>query len=110
MKTLGIIGFGSFGQFMAKHLEPYFDVTAFDKHKSIGDLDEVCACEVVVLAVPVQFMEEVLVKISSKLKPGTLFFDVGSVKVKPVELMLRYLPDNVQLLKNTINKWRMFRG
>ena len=31
MKTLGIIGFGSFGQFISLHLSSYFDVLAYNR-------------------------------------------------------------------------------
>ena len=30
MDETGIIGFGQFGQFMAQHLAPFFDVAVFD--------------------------------------------------------------------------------
>ena len=43
-------------------------------------------------------MEELLKKISPKIKEKSLVVDVSSVKVKPVELMLKYLPSSVQIL------------
>jgi prephenate dehydrogenase len=107
-KTLGIIGFGGFGKFMTPHLLPYFnvfinDVLPLEKNvtdigASWGSLKEVAGKDVVVICVPVQFLESVLIEIYSYLKPHTLVVDVSSVKVKPVELMLKHLPSSVEIL------------
>lgn len=106
--TLGILGFGSFGQFMAKTLSPYFSISVWDvaDHAQTADssglrwgtCEEVVAQELVCLAVPVQFLEAVLAEVSPRLIPGTLVFDVSSVKVKPVELMMSYLPPEVEII------------
>jgi prephenate dehydrogenase len=108
MRSLGIIGFGGFGQFMVKYLQPYIPVTVHDtadlskvaaeKGVSWGSLKEAASKDIVILAVPVQFLEPVLVDIRGFLKPGTLIVDVSSVKVKPIDLMLEHLPPNVDVL------------
>jgi prephenate dehydrogenase len=108
MQELGIIGFGNFGQFIIKHLKPYFKVTAYDKTdlsddaKAMGvkwgTIEEVAQKEMVVLAVPVQYLEEVLIQIKDIVNPLALIFDVSSVKVKPVDLMLKYLPESVDII------------
>lgn len=108
MKTLGILGFGAFGEFMAKHLKPYFSVTVYDPRdlseiaKSIGvnfgTLQEAASGDIVVFAVPVQFLEGLVSEAKLFLKPGALVMDVSSVKVKPVEIMTRLLPDNVDIV------------
>lgn len=106
MKTIGIIGFGSFGQFMAKHLKPYAEITVYDVNADVnsnsdvqvGSLEDVLECDIVVLSVPVQVVEDVLISIKSKVKPGTLFLDVCSVKVKPVSMMLQYLPEHCDVI------------
>jgi len=106
-KSLGIIGLGAFGAFMAKHLAPHFDVVAHDAHKNIaaaakklkiaaGNFEDVAACSIVVIAVPVQQMEQVLRAIAPMMKPGTLVLDVGSVKMKTSDLMKKILPKNVE--------------
>lgn len=107
-KTLGIIGYGGFGKFMTPHLLPYFnvyinDVLPLEKNvtdigANWGSLKEVAAQDVVVVCVPVQFLESVLIEIHPYLKPHALVVDVSSVKVKPVELMLKYLPSSVEIL------------
>jgi prephenate dehydrogenase len=108
-RALGFIGFGGFGRFIIPHLKPYFDITVFDKTdfsstatKELGvkwgTLKEVASQDMVALAVPVQFLEELLIDIKDFLKPKALVFDLSSVKIKPVELMLKYLPEHVDII------------
>jgi prephenate dehydrogenase len=108
-QSLGIIGTGAFGAFMAGHLAPHFDLVLHDAHKSTarlakklkaksGDLRAAAKCRIVVLAVPVQQFEKVLKGITPLVRPGTLVLDVGSVKMKPTELMRKILPKNVDIV------------
>ncbi len=107
-RELGFIGFGGFGRFIIPHLKPYFDITVFDtadlslKAKELGvrwgSLKEVAAKDIVALAVPVQFLEELLINIKDLVQPKALVFDLSSVKIKPIELMLKYLPENVDII------------
>jgi prephenate dehydrogenase len=107
-QTLGIIGAGAFGAFMAQHLVPHFAITLHDKKNAAraakklgvaaGNLVAVAACEIVVLAVPVQQMQPVLKSIANLLKPGTLVIDVASVKMKPTEMMKKLLPKHVDIV------------
>ena len=109
--NIGIVGFGSFGRFMAGHLASRFDVVATDRavDESLADaaeelgiglagLDEVCASDVVILAVPVQDLEALIAEIAPTLRAETLVVDVCSVKTRPLELMRRGLPKSVELL------------
>jgi prephenate dehydrogenase len=108
MKSIGIIGFGSFGQFIIQHLKPYFSIhvtNLVDKSKEAKEygvnwspLEEVVQCDVVILCVPVQYLEKLLQDIAPMIRPGTMVVDVSSVKVKPVQLMEKYLPDTVQII------------
>lgn len=108
MKELGLIGLGSFGQFMVPHLKPYFEVSAYNRSDRSADaerlgidyvsLESAASKEIVILSVPVQFLEEMLVKIKGFVKPGAIIVDVSSVKVKPVELMQQHLPDDVEII------------
>ncbi len=108
MRTLGLIGFGGFGQFMVKYLQPYISVTVHDltdlshiaaeNNVTWGTLKETASKDIVVLAVPVQFLEPLLIDIKSYLKPDALVADVSSVKVKPIDLMLKHLPSSVDIM------------
>jgi prephenate dehydrogenase len=108
MTTLGIVGFGNFGRFMANHLRTRFTIRVHDR-LDIADeaaqlgvksapLPEVAASEILVLAVPVQNMEEVLRDLRGVHRHPELVMDVGSVKVKPLDLMARHLPRRVEIV------------
>ena len=109
MKTFGIIGFGAFGQLMAQLLGDRFSLRAYDPDKAVEDvaaehgvtmmgIEDVAASDIVVLSLPVPLMEGAAQQIKDHVKDGTLVLDVGSVKVKPAELMQRLLPDTVDLI------------
>ena len=108
MIELGIIGFGQFGQFMAQHLAPFFDVTVFDtadrqiEAETIGvkwrQFEMAVSKEIVVFAVPLNSFESVLDRSVPFLKTDALCFDVCSVKMKPLELMTEILPATVEII------------
>ncbi len=106
-QTLGVIGVGAFGEFMLKHLIPYFDVTAYDKSRdlstiedtyniSIGTLAGIAACDVIILAVPVRALEQTLADIKPLLRVGQIVIDVCSVKCQPVAILEKHLPAGVE--------------
>jgi prephenate dehydrogenase len=107
-ETLGWIGFGNFGRFFLPHLKPYFSISVYDvlgKEEDIQvegysseTLAEVASKDIVLLAVPVQFLKSVLQNIAPHLKPGALVMDVSSVKVRPTEWMLTHLPAHVDIV------------
>lgn len=106
-KSLGIVGIGAFGRFMVQHLLPFFDVvacdpyadlTAFPAGVTVGTLHQVAASSIIILAVPVQKMKEVLNDMAPLVQPGTLILDVASVKIKPTDMMLSILPDNIDIV------------
>lgn len=106
--SIGLIGFGSFGKFIFKHLSPYFEMKVHDEFISKGtlnkyelensDLETVSNCDVVILAIPVQFLEKTVQKISATINKSALVIDVSSVKERPVEMMLKHLPQTVEIL------------
>lgn len=109
MKSLAIIGFGSFGQFISEHLRPILAVTAYDitdksqeaKERGLNftqNLKEACQADMIMVAVPVQFMEQTLMDMAKVMNPKAIVMDVASVKVKPVELMLKHLPETAEII------------
>lgn len=111
VQDVGIIGFGAFGRFMAKHLSPWFravkvwDASSRKIDKQFEDsiaehceLPEVAGCDVVIFAVPWDTLEEAVLAAREYLRPGALVMDVTSVKTGPAELLPRLLPDNVDIL------------
>lgn len=105
-QTLGIIGIGAFGEFMLKHVTPYFDVRIYDAFKNLDEveatyhltvtsLEEVAKCDIVVFAVPVKELEKTVASVVPFLKAGQLVIDLCSVKCKPVEILKRLIPAGV---------------
>lgn len=106
--TVGIIGFGAFGQLVAQHLRPYLSVCAHDPAPgleaaagahgvTLTSLEDAARCAVVVLAVPVGGMAETVAAIAPHVRPGALVLDVGSVKLRPAEIMRRGLPAHAEI-------------
>lgn len=102
---LGLIGYGAFGRLTARHLSAWFDILAHDPATTEGDgmaalvsLEAAAACPTVVMAVPVEALEVTLKAIRPHLRPDALVIDVGSVKVKPAQLMAEGLPEGVQVV------------
>lgn len=107
-QTLGLIGFGQFGQLATKHLAACFDVIVADRDDAaraiaalgarFGELEEAAACDLVVVAVPVAAMKGVFAAIAPFVKPGALVMDVASVKVLPVQWMIETLPAHADIV------------
>ncbi|MCX6799685.1 MAG: prephenate dehydrogenase/arogenate dehydrogenase family protein [Candidatus Falkowbacteria bacterium] len=108
MQTLGIIGFGAFSELMIRHLKSYFKIYIYShrdlssRAKELGvtfaSLEEVATCDILIIGVLFQYFEETLKKIKSLIKPNTLVLDVASIKVKPGQLMEKYLPKNIEII------------
>jgi len=108
MLNLGLIGFGRFGQFAAKHLRTRMHLFVWDirdqrkRAASLGltwgTLEEVASCQVVLLATPATEIPSVLARIVRLLRPGALLMDVASVKTLPVQWMLAAAPDEVEVI------------
>jgi prephenate dehydrogenase len=108
-QTVGIIGFGAFGRLIATHLRPHFALTAYDPatamrgwDEAVGvahaDLADAAACDIVILATPVDRLAAALAAVRDHLRPGALVLDVCSVKVIPAGLMRNLLPDTVEAI------------
>ncbi|WP_256369645.1 prephenate dehydrogenase/arogenate dehydrogenase family protein [Ruegeria sp. AD91A] len=108
-KSLGIVGFGAFGQLAAFHLGQHFEISAYDPSadvakvaKKLGvrlsSMHSVSQSDVVLISAPVASFERVVSEIAVACKPGALIVDVGSVKVVPSEIMRRRLPNHVDII------------
>ncbi len=107
MKTIGIIGYGSFGSLLASLVAPHVTVKVYDRQAITGDLpthvqeaslDEVAHCDVVVLAVDLVGMRPVCEQLASLVRPETVVMDICSVKVKPAQLLEQMLSGKCRLL------------
>lgn len=108
MSTIGIIGFGRFGELTARYLAREFPVvvaTRSAKEAAIracgarpGSVETVCRQRIVVLCMPISAMRETLRRVAPLLAKNTLVVDVCSVKVYPVQWMRELLPGSVSIL------------
>jgi prephenate dehydrogenase len=107
--SVGIIGFGAFGKLITSHIASHFNVYAYDALPSLNDeavrlgatftsLDIAASCDIVGVSTPVSCCEEIVTSIASSCRVGALVIDVGSVKVKPSEIMDRILPKYVDIM------------
>ncbi|WIA37655.1 hypothetical protein OEZ86_014553 [Tetradesmus obliquus] len=111
--TIGIVGFGTFGQFLAKRFvqaghrvlatsrTPYFSEAAAIGAEYFEDADDFCEehPDVVILASSILSTEPVLRHLPlTRLKRSTLIVDVLSVKVFPKQLLLSRLPPELDIL------------
>uniref|UniRef100_A0A7C4M0Z2 Prephenate dehydrogenase/arogenate dehydrogenase family protein n=1 Tax=candidate division CPR3 bacterium TaxID=2268181 RepID=A0A7C4M0Z2_UNCC3 len=103
-KKIAIIGFGRFGQLFAEILLPFGEIFVVSS-KKIKDarfkqikIEELINIDWVIPAVPISKLEEVLRKIRSHLKPGSIVTDVCSVKEFPCRLMQNIFPKNIEIV------------
>jgi len=108
MKSLGIIGFGQFGQLIAAQLAERFHIGVHDAHvadaviQAAGftalSLEQAAASDIVVIAVPVQVMEDIIIAAAPHVRPGATIVDVASVKMLPSRWLAQHMPDNVHIV------------
>ena len=106
--TVGLIGYGRFGRFAARHLAQRVDVLVHDPASGAGtrrirgvrfvSRAEAASQELVILAVPISSLRTVLQGIRPHLRRGALVCDVCAVKSGPVQWMRRSLPRGVAIL------------
>lgn len=101
MERLGWIGYGAFGRLACGHLGAHFDLAVHDaepsRHAS-ASLEEVAACKRIVIAAPVQAIGDVAHALAPLIQPGTRIYDVGSVKLLPLEAMREALPAHCEII------------
>ena len=105
MKKAGIIGYGRFGKVLAELLSRKYEVKIYDSNLVPDDSDiKVCKIEEVLesvlifIAVPISSFEEVVKEIAKYTLYNTTIIDVCSVKVYPVEMMEKHLPDHIGII------------
>jgi len=108
MLNLGLIGFGRFGQFAAKHLRSHLHLFVWDirdqrkKAASLGltwgTLEEASSCQIVLFAVPISEMPTALAQVVPHLRKDALLMDVCSVKMAPLQWMMAAAPPEVEVI------------
>lgn len=102
-KTIGIIGYGRFGRLLqqllaSEHRVFFYDADSKLQHDpAFKPLAEIIKLPTLFLATPINKMEMLLRRIGSQVEATTVI-DVCSVKVYPTQLMLKYLPNNINII------------
>src|SRR3990167_899388 len=106
IKTVGIIGYGRFGlllESLIKKIRPSIDLKVYSRNispdlKLFFSFEDTAQCDLIFPAVPIHSFENVIKKISKKVKPGSIVMDVCSVKTHPIKIMEKYLPLAVTII------------
>jgi prephenate dehydrogenase len=103
--TVGLVGLGRFGRMVYDHLRPRCGLRVWTRDPAklrgipeASSFEAVVACDIVVMTVAISAMEETCRRMAPRLRPGQVVVDTCSVKVRPVEIMLKELPDSVEIL------------
>ena len=102
--VIGIYGLGRFGSFWASTLSKIADVQAYSRSSTAPEgvrsvtEEELCNSDIIFLCNSISSMDEVCRRISPKLKKGAVVADTCSVKVYPIEMMNKNLPDYVSIV------------
>jgi len=108
VKEIGIIGFGRFGQLIAKHLNGKYSLFASDiKDKTneakklnanFTSIEECAKKSIVIIAVPISEFEKTVENIKSHIQNQSMVLDVCSIKEMPVNAMKEKLPEAVEVI------------
>jgi prephenate dehydrogenase len=111
MKILIIGGTGETGRWFARFYKNHgCDVVVWginmrkDIARELGvqfadDLEgEIKSSDIVMISVPINKTEKIISEIAPKMSPGSLLMDITSIKKGPVEAMIKYAPQDVEIL------------
>lgn len=93
--TIGIIGYGDFGQFLhqlSSEFLPQCEVRAFSRRqepdrKVFFSLEDVCQSDLLILSVPIAAFEQTIEQVKDLLGDSTVVCDVSTVKVHTVSVL-----------------------
>ncbi len=107
MKTVGIIGFGSFGEFLVDKLRGKVELLVHDPNQTVpkdisANIDDIAKCDYVVLSIPIDAYEDVLKSLAPKLKSSTVIVDISSVKTTPVAILEKLVPSQKKVVMHPL--------
>lgn len=90
--TIGIIGgHGRMGRWFADFFrQKDFKVLISDIHTELSTIDIAKTCDVIILSVPMDALEQIVKEIAPHIRHGSFLTDICSLKEKQVDLMLKY--------------------
>jgi prephenate dehydrogenase len=107
MKSVGLIGFGRFGQLLFEQLSESCNISIYDPEKEnmmadsgipFRDLETVCRNPLIILAVPVKHLEDIAVRMAPLVSGNSVIMDVCAVKKYPLSILEKCLAPDIQIL------------
>lgn len=107
MKTVGIIGFGSFGEFVVNKIGDKLLLKVYDPYVKVpkkisASMEDVAKCDFVVLAIPINAYEIVLSELKHHITSSTVIVDISSVKTIPVSIINTILPGQKRVIMHPL--------
>lgn len=106
---IGVIGYGRFGKLLCGYLLQNLEVHVFSRQRPEDDIDKrviwensmeilADATDFIIPAVPISQFKSVVTCLSPHLRKGVTIMDVCSVKMYPVEVMLKNIPTGINII------------
>lgn len=106
--SIGIVGYGSFGKLLAQLIASHTRVVVHSRRKidpnessrnvRMGSLQDVAACDVIILCNELSMLEQNCKQLKDLVKPETIVMDVCSVKVLPAQILKDQLAGHCRVL------------
>ena len=106
IKSIVIVGYGRFGlllESLIKKIRPSIDLKVYSRNispdlKRFFSFEDTAQCDLIFPAVPISAFENVIKMISKTIKENSIVMDICSVKVHPIKIMKKYLPQGVTII------------
>lgn len=104
---IGVVGYGDFTKVICQFLAPQADILVSSRTAKSGEagfgaqfapLEQVLAQPIIIPSIPSQFFETFFETNRQLVNSNALVVDVCSVKVKPLEVLERLLPNTCQII------------
>jgi prephenate dehydrogenase len=101
-----------FGRWIAEHLNNDFNITITSPNKSSGlevaqelnvkyksdNIEAIQNADIIIFSVPIDIMVETIKEVAPHAREGSLLMDVCSIKTESAEALMKYAPENVEIL------------
>ena len=101
-----------FGRWIAEHLNNDFNITITSPNKSSGlevaqelnvkyksdNIEAIQNADIIIFSVPIDIMVETIKEVAPHAREESLLMDVCSIKTESAEALMKYAPENVEIL------------
>ena len=105
-------GTRGFGRWIAEHLNNDFNITITSRNKTSGvkvaeelnvnysnnNIEAIKEANIIIFSVPIEHMTETIKQVAPHAPEGSLLMDVCSIKSEVSEALMKYAPENVEIL------------